>query len=249
MQITTQDVELRVDDSLLRLYVATPKPTGRYPGIVLFSEIFQLTGPIKRSVERLAGHGFVVAAPEIFHRIEPVGTVIGYDDIGRMRGNDDARRTALAEYDADTHATLAYLAKHPWVAEGQLGAMGFCIGGHLAMRAALEPPVKAAVCCYPTWLHSGLLGREQNADTVRRMDEIKGELLVVFGEADNHIPPEGRQIVTEALKAASVNHTVRLLPTEHAFMRDEGPRYDAASSDTVWGEAVALFKRTFSQEM
>ena len=52
MQITTQDVELRVDDSLMRLYVAKPKAEGSYPGILLYSEIFQLTGPRDRHDDR-----------------------------------------------------------------------------------------------------------------------------------------------------------------------------------------------------
>jgi Dienelactone hydrolase and related enzymes len=66
MQIVKRNVELRVDDSLMRVYVAAPKPEGRYPGIVFFSDIYQLGGPITRLADRLAGYGYVVAAPESF---------------------------------------------------------------------------------------------------------------------------------------------------------------------------------------
>jgi carboxymethylenebutenolidase len=246
MQITTRDAELRVDDSVMRLYVASPKPAGRYPGVLLYSEIFQLTAPIRRSVERLAGHGFVVAAPEIYHRIERPGTVIPYDDIGRIWGQDDARRTPVAAFDADARATLDYLASHASVAPGQLATMGFCIGGHLAFRAALQPDVKAAVCCYPTGVHNGKLGKGEDAGTLARFAEIKGEMLVVFGEVDPHVPVEGRKKVADGLAAAGVHHTVKYMPGEHAFMRDEGPRYDAAAADAVWAETVSLFKRVFA---
>jgi carboxymethylenebutenolidase len=245
MQIVTQDVELRVDDSLMRLYVARPKPDGKYPGVLLYSEIFQITGPIRRSIERLAGHGFVVAAPEIYHRIEPVGTVIAYDDIGRMRGNDDAIRTPVAAFDTDARATLDYLAAHPNVADGQLATMGFCIGGHLAMRAALQPDVRATVACYPTGVHSGKLGKDKDAGTLARLGEIKGELLVVFGESDPHVPSEGRETIAKALKTANVNHRIHYEKAEHAFMRDEGNRYDPAAADRVWARTVALFERVF----
>src|SRR5688500_16213954 len=98
MQITSREVELRVDDRPMRTLVVEPRGDGKWPGILLYSEIFQITGPIRRSMERLAGHGFVVAAPEIYHRIEPAGLVIPYDDAGRIRGNDGAKRTAVAEY-------------------------------------------------------------------------------------------------------------------------------------------------------
>ena len=243
MQIITKDADIRVDDSVMRMYVAHPKPEGKYPGILLYSEIFQLTAPIRRSVERLAGHGFVVAAPEIYHRVERPGVVIPYDDIGRMWGNERAWKTTVAEYDADARATLDYLKSHPLVAGGKLGTMGFCIGGHLAFRAALQPDVLAAVCCYPTGVHNGKLGKDADAGTLRRINEIKGEMLIVFGQVDPHVSPEGRKIVTDALAASNVKHTIRLAPGEHAFMRDEGARYDPQAADTVWAEAVALFHR------
>src|SRR5580698_10856462 len=109
----------------MRIYLSHPKPEGKYPGILLYCEIFQLTAPIRRAVERLAGHGFVVAAPEIYHRVERPGVVIPYDDIGRMWGLEDAAKTKTAEFDADAASTLDYLAAHPQVKGGKFGTMGF----------------------------------------------------------------------------------------------------------------------------
>jgi carboxymethylenebutenolidase len=59
----------------MRTYIFRPVADGKYPGILLFSEIFQVTGPIRRAAAMLAGHGFVVAVPEIYHEFEPAGTV------------------------------------------------------------------------------------------------------------------------------------------------------------------------------
>jgi hypothetical protein len=87
MQITTREADVKIDGRPMRIVVAAPRDKGRHPGILLYSEIFQLTAPIRRSMERLAGYGFVVAAPEIYHRIEPPGLVIPYEDAG------DAGRT------------------------------------------------------------------------------------------------------------------------------------------------------------
>jgi carboxymethylenebutenolidase len=248
MQITTREADVRVDGRPMRTVVAAPRGKGKHPGILLYSEIFQLTGPIRRSMERLAGYGFVVAAPEIYHRIEPPGLVIPYDDAGRMRGQDDAARTSVAEFDASCKAALDWLDGQPDVTAGRLGAMGFCIGGHLAFRAALDSRVLAAVCCYPTGLHDGKLGRGGDAGSLARADEITGRLLVVFGEADPHIPEDGRWKVAEALHAGTGGdrHRVALYPGEHAFMRDEGPRFDPEGSDAVWRESVDLFRSALS---
>ena len=243
MQITSREVELRVDDRPMRTLVVEPKRDGRFPGVLLYSEIFQITAPIRRSMERLAGHGFVVAAPEIYHRIEPAGLVIPYDDAGRVRGSLGASLTAVAEFDRDRSAVLDFLGGDSRVTPGRLGAMGFCIGGHLAIRAALDPRVLAAVACYPTGVHNGRLGRDDDAGTLARLGEIRGELLVVFGEKDPHVPADGRARIAAALAAAGTKHRVLNVDGEHAFMRDEGPRYDPAVADAVWAQAVALLHR------
>ena len=124
-----------------------------------------------------------------------------------------------------------------------MGAIGFCIGGHLALRAALDPRCRAAVCAYPTGVHSGNLGAEPDAGTLVRLSAISGELLLVFGNGDPHVPASARHMVRAALQASGVRHALLELPGEHAFMRDEGPRYDPEMADRVFGEAIALYRR------
>lgn len=242
MQITKRNVELRVDDSLMRVYVASPKPAGLYPGILFYSDIYQLGEPMIRLVNYLAGHGYVVAAPEIFHRTEPVGLVIEPDDIGRMRGNDDARRTAIADYDADCRAVIEFLKADNLVAPDKIGTLGFCIGGHLSFRAAFQSEIQAAACCYPTGVPSGKLGNSV-ADTIGRVSEITGEMLMVFGTLDPHIPDSDRQTIIKVLENAGVSHKVVMYEAEHTFMRDDGYRYDSAAATSAWSEIVAFFAR------
>ncbi len=245
MQITKRNVELRVDDSLMRVYVAAPKAVGLYPGIVFYSDIYQLGGAIIRLAEYLAGHGYVVAAPEIFHRTEPIGQVIEPDDLGRMRGNDNARRTSIADYDADCRAVIEFLKGESSLSLGQIGTLGFCIGGHLALRAALQSEIKAAACCYPTGIPMGKLGKGV-ADTINRVSEIKGDVLIVFGTLDPHVPENDRQTIIKALENASVAHKIVLYEAEHTFMRDDGYRYDPAATTSAWSEIIAFFKRMFT---
>lgn len=245
MQITTRNLGLTVDDSLMRVYVAAPKPEGTYPGILYYSDIYQLGRPITRLADRLAGYGYVVAAPEIFHRLEPIGTVIEPNDLGRLRGNDAARRTEIAAYDADARAVLDWLKQDPNVSPAKLGTMGFCIGGHLACRAALQPDVQAAVCCYPTGIHSGKLGRDP-ADTLPRISEIHGEVLLIFGTLDPHVPAAGRQTIVETLQTTGVSHHVLLYDADHTFMRDDGPRFDPVATDHAWDEIIEFFNRTLA---
>jgi len=242
--ITTSNIGLTVDDSLMRVYVAAPKPEGQYPGILFYSDIYQLGKPITALADRLAGYGYVVAAPEIFHRLEPINTVIEPSEIGKLRGNNNARRSAIADYDHDAQAVLDWLKSDSRVISDKLGTMGFCIGGHLAFRAALNPQVLVSACCYPTGIHNGKLGRGV-ADTITRVKEISGFVLTVFGSYDPHVPPEGRQQILQALDSGEVRHKSLLYDANHTFMRNDGYRYDSQASDAAWLEIIEFFTKVF----
>ncbi|HSO74222.1 MAG TPA: dienelactone hydrolase family protein [Blastocatellia bacterium] len=243
MIINTEYADIPADGAPMRMLVAAPRAEGKYPGILLYSDICQLTGSMVRSTARLAGYGFVVAAPEIYHRIEPPGSAIPFDDEGRTRGLNNAAKTSAPEFDDDCRVALDFLGRHPMVERGQLGAAGFCIGGHLAFRAALQPDVKATVCFYGTGIHNGKLGSDADAGSLQRASEIRGDLLMIFGARDPHIPEEGRERIKSALAGAGVKFSISLYEAEHAFMRDEGPRYDPQATDNAWSEMIDFFRR------
>jgi len=243
MLVNTEYVSIASGQSAMQTFIAAPSRGGKFPGVLLYSDIFQLTAPTVRSAVRLAGYGFVVAAPEIYHRIEAAGTVIPFDDDGRDRGLADAARTSVAEFDVDCRVALDYLNQHGKVEPGNLAAAGFCIGGHLAFRAAFQPDVRATACFYGTGIHNGRLGRDEDAASLERASEIRGELLLIFGALDPHVPAEGRDKINSALESAGTKFTMSLYSAEHAFMRDEGPRYDPEATDQAWAEMIHFFRQ------
>jgi carboxymethylenebutenolidase len=226
----------------MRTFVFRPAAPGKYPGILLFSEIFQVTGPIRRTAALLAGNGFIVAIPEIYHEYEPAGTALAYDSAGADRGNALKTTKPIEAYDADARAVLQYLAAHP-ACTGKLGAMGICIGGHLAFRAAMNPQVLATTCFYATDIHKRSLGAGMNDNSLDRISEIKGELLMIWGRQDPHVPLEGRRDIHHALDGAEANYQWHEFNGAHAFARDEGPRHDAAATRLGLSIALELFQR------
>jgi len=235
--------DLATPQGPMRTYLFRPVAEGRYPGVLLYSEIFQLTGPIRRMAALIAGHGYVVAVPEIYHELEPAGTVLGYDTAGADRGNTDKVAKEIASYDADARAALDYLKSLPYCT-GRLGVMGICIGGHLAFRAAMNPDVLAAACFYATDIHKKSLGKGMNDNSLERAGEIKGELLHIFGRQDPHVPLEGRNLIKARLEEVGANFTWYEVNGAHAFLRDEGPRYDPALAAQCMGLVFDLFHRT-----
>jgi carboxymethylenebutenolidase len=234
--------DLPMGDGVMRLHLLRPAAAGRFPAILLYSEIYQVTAPIRRTAAYLAGHGFLVGVPEVYHEYEPPGTVLAYDKPGTDRGNQLKFAKPVPAYDRDCRAALDHLRDHP-ASTGALGAFGVCLGGHLAFRAALQPDVKATACFYATDLHTHSLGAGGADGSLDRVGEITGELLMVFGRQDPHVPLDGRVMIRDRLEAAGVNFEWHEVNAAHAFMRDEGPRYDPELARFGYDCALRLFRR------
>lgn len=242
MILQSSELDLTTSSGPMRTYLFHPVAPGRYPGLILYSEIFQLTGPIRRTAALLAGHGYVVAVPEVYHELEPVGTVLAYDQAGADLGNHHKYFKPVPAYDADARACIEHLRALPQCS-GQIGAMGICLGGHLAFRAALQPEVLATACFYATDLHSATLGLGKQDDSLARCAGIRGELLMIWGRQDPHVPREGRLRIHAQLEAAGVLYSWHEVNAAHAFLRDEGPRYDPVLAGQCLQLALELFHR------
>lgn len=68
--LDSEHVELSTAYGAMRTHIFRPAAPGKYPGLLFYSEIFQVTGPIRRTAAMLAGHGYIVAVPEIYHEFD-----------------------------------------------------------------------------------------------------------------------------------------------------------------------------------
>ncbi len=242
MMIQSRSHDLTTPTGVMRCYLHQPSLGGQYPTILFYSEIFQQTGPIERAARLIAGYGYNVIVPEVFHELNPIGTVLAYDDAGRDKGNADKMAKSVEGYDTDNAAMIAWAKTQSW-SNGLFGAMGFCIGGHLAFRAALQPEIKATACFYATDLHSNVIPNQAGQHSIERLADISGELLMIWGKQDPHIPASGRALVYQKLVEANKTFTWHEFNGPHAFMRDEGERYDPQLAGLGNQLALDLFSR------
>jgi carboxymethylenebutenolidase len=135
-----------------------------------------------------------------------------------------------------------------------------CLGGHLAFRCAFDKRIRAAVCYFATDIHSQTLGKGKNDDSIKRVKDISGELIMVrfvssrlsplpklvkspktnpfppnsqiFGKKDTHVPPEGRDLIRKTLHDAGVTFSFyEPAWAQHAFIRDELSKYVEISTN------------------
>ena len=216
---------------------------GNWPSVILYSEIYQMTGPIARLAARLSCEGYEVLVPEVYHEYESPGTVLAYDKEGTDRGNFLKFEKPVSAFNSDAKALIDSIMSRPDYRWKGVATIGFCLGGHLAFRAALDPRVAASACWYPTDIHSANLGKGRCDDTLARCGEIGAELLLIWGRQDPHVPQEGRRLIYDTLTTKERNFTWHEFNAAHAFARDEGIRHDEAATRLGWELTIELFKR------
>ncbi|KAI1753146.1 dienelactone hydrolase [Xylaria castorea] len=261
------DVQTNVDgkETSMRIFVYHPTvpryPNARFPGVVLFSEIYQVTGPVERFARQIAGQGYIVAAPSSYHDFTGP-EALAYDVPGTDKGNEWKITKTLQSYDVDSSKTVDYLLSLP-TCTGLIGATGMCLGGHLSLRASLDPRINACVSYFGTDIHSRSLGpfTEKNMSTqappnsnhtIDKLTEIKGEVAMIFGIKDTHVPDEGRDLIKQKMREAGVVFSFyEFAWAQHAFIRDElsKGRYDPAITKICFEVLTELFGRNLKNDL
>lgn len=227
-------------------------PKAKYPGVIVHSEIYQVTGPVARFCRQIAGHGFIVVAPSLYHNFvgpEP----FAYDGPGTDLGNQYKKDKPLESYDEDNKLAIDYLCSLETCTK-RIGATGMCLGGHVAYRAAFDARVLAAVTYFGTDIHSNSLGttNDEQLHSLARTKDIKGEILTIFGTEDPHVPPEGRDLIRKNLRDNKVNFSFfEVAGAQHAFIRDEYSkgRYDPAVTGVCFTLLLELFNRVLKLDL
>jgi carboxymethylenebutenolidase len=94
----------------IRSFVISPVGEGgARPGVLLYTDIFELTESTLRTAQRLASAGFVVCVPEVYPRGALAGVALEFDDAGKQAGQVAAARTTVEQFGADRAAVLDFL--------------------------------------------------------------------------------------------------------------------------------------------
>lgn len=105
----------------------------------------------------------------------------------------------------------------------------------------------ASACFYATDIHKRGLGQGTHDDSLDRIGKITGEVLMIWGRQDPHISREGRALIYNGLSDAGVHFQWHEFNAAHAFMRDEGPRYDPAAARLCYDMVLELFHRRLGE--
>jgi carboxymethylenebutenolidase len=218
----------------MELYEAVPSGDAR-GGVVVIQEAFGLNDHIRDVTRRFAAAGYHAVAPALFHRAG--GGTASYDDFSTVlplfEGLTD--EGILEDVDAAT-ARLSEVG----FADGQIGIVGFCMGGRVTFLVAAERALGAAVGFYG----GGIVNARfpQFPALVDRAARLQTPWLGLFGDEDTSIPVEDVEALRSALADAPVDtEIVRYADAGHGFHCDERPAFHPAAAADGWTRTLAWF--------
>jgi len=230
--IVKEKVKLAVaDGTQMAAYVARPEQGGPHPGLLVFQEAFGVNHHIRSVSERFAAEGYVVIAPELFHRTAP-GFEGSYTDFPAVMPHLQAMTTETAEMDIGS--AHEWLRSNAQVKPNEISSVGFCMGGRVSFLANSVVPLRAVVSFYGGGIAPGLLDRAS---------KVQSPSLLIWGGLDKHITPEHRKAVTDALSAQQkIYVNVEFSQADHGFFCDERASFEPRSARQAWALTLEFLR-------
>ncbi|MEV7404560.1 dienelactone hydrolase family protein [Streptomyces sp. NPDC091267] len=249
MPTKTKTLQIPTADGQADAFAAFPDRGERHPGVLLYTDIFGLRPVLKEMARELAGHGYYVLVPNLYYRHGPAPVIELPEHItaeirpavfARLLPLYEAHTTERARRDADAY--LRFLTTQPEVGTGPVAAMGYCMGGVLAMRTAADHPDQvAAVAAF----HPGSLVTDAPESPHRLIPAITAQ--VHLGHAENDMTPEAISELNQALDATGIGYTSEVYPgTVHGFTMSDTEAFNPSALQHHWDRLLPLLGRTLS---
>ncbi|MFI6103478.1 dienelactone hydrolase family protein [Streptomyces sp. NPDC051310] len=237
----TRTLHIPTADGRADAFAAFPDHGGRHPGVLMYADGFGIRPVLRDMARELAGHGYYVLVPNVFHRHGPAPLFDLPEHIGaearpalmaRLMPLIEAHTAERARRDADAY--LGFLTSRPEVAAGPVAVTGYCIGGLLALRTAVAHPGRVAALA----AFHGPVGAD-GPETLARITA-----RVHFGHAESDLTPEALGELNRALDAGKADYTSEIYPgTQHGFTMSDTDAFDPAGLQRHWDRLLPLLDR------
>ena len=224
------EITIEAEGGSFMAYVAQPAVTPA-PGIVVAQEIFGVNKVMRDTCDWLASQGFLAVCPDLFWRIEPGIQLTDQSQEEWARAFELFGLFDLEKGMGDLSNTVTQLRANEHC-NGKAGAVGYCLGGKLAYLMASRTDIDCSVGYYGVGL----------GDLMDEADKITKPLVLHIAEKDQFSSPEEIEKVRSTLATNEHVTTYLYEGQDHAFAREGGEHYDAASAKLANDRSLQLFK-------
>ncbi len=230
-KVEGKEVVYEANGTQLEGFIAYPaNATGKRPGVLVIHEWWGHTDYVRMRAQKLAELGYVALALDM------------YGDGKQATHPEDATKMmmeVMGNLEVATKrfsAAKALLENDPRTDATRIAAVGYCMGGAVALNMARAGTDLDAIAVF----HGNLATQQPMA-----VGAYKGKILVASGGADPFVPPEQVQAFEKEMQAAGADYKLDLYPNaKHAFTNpaatENGEKfkiplaYDAEADAASW---------------
>jgi len=239
-------------DGLMKTFIAHPDTAGPYPVIVLFMDIWGVREELKSIAKRIAAKGYYAVLPNLYYR---------QGDITNVFRNNDGRMISLHKLDkkleaivheqrknlsnsmiiSDIADLILFIEKQRAAKYGPMGSVGWCMGGWIGFKTAVEFPDKFQATAT---LHATKPLSDQQDSPHLQLNKMRGGLYCGWA-GDDHLSPPSLVAKLEALLASSpVDYRGNMhIGAEHGYALPDRDIYAEQASEQDWSHIFDLYQR------
>jgi carboxymethylenebutenolidase len=236
-------VEVKTPDGTADAYFVHPAK-GKFPGVLIWPDIFGLRPAFQDMASRLAESGYSVLVINPFYRTQKAPTAPENADF-----NDPATRQALmslagsltaATAVTDAKAFVAFLDKQPAVdKKRKIGTTGYCMGGPFVLRTAATLPGRIGAAAT---FHGGGLVTDKPDSPHLLIPEMKAHFLIAIAENDDQRQPEAKDVLRDSFAKAGLPAEIEVYAgTLHGWCPPDAHVYNHDQAEKAWSRMLALF--------
>lgn len=242
------DVEIKTPDGTCDAYFVHPAK-GKFPGVLIWPDIFGLRPAFKEMATRLAESGYSVLVINPFYRTQKAPTAPEHPDF-----NDPPTRAALMKLAGsltpdtavtDAQAFVAYIDAQPSVDQKRkIGTTGYCMGGPFVFRTAAAFPNRIAA---GATFHGGGLVTDKLDSPHLLIPQMKARYLIAIAENDDQKQPDAKNVLRDCFAKAKLPAEIEVYAgTMHGWCPPDSAVYNHNQAEKAWGRLLVLLSNSLS---
>lgn len=235
-----RQIEVTTDDGEMTTFVIHPEHGGPHPVVLYLMDAPSIRPALMDMASRLASAGYYVMVPFLFYRGSEFKE-FGQSDADMHRRKELMGTVTPTNIIGDAEALVAVAEDDPHARDGDVGAIGFCMSGGLAVALARSLPERVVAAAS---IHGAFMVRDGDDSPHRGLDTVRAEIYLAWVDDDDTAPPESIPVFTDALDDADVRYEMDLITDAVHGFAPAGPRYHRASSELHWERVHSLLRRT-----
>jgi carboxymethylenebutenolidase len=241
-------VDVETPDGIADCYLTRTNDEARHPGVLLMIDAIGLRPRIYEMADRIARHGYVVLAPNLYYRAgrAPLWETPNLADAESRARFFETVGPLMASLTRETIGADggAYLGRLATLTGGAIGITGYCFGGRLAWTIAAEHPDRVAAVA---GFHAGQMVTDGPNSPHLLAPKIEAEVYWGHADQDPSMSPENIAALDHAMANAGVRYATEVYAgASHGYTMSDMGAYNEAATERHFEALFALLSRTLS---